>query len=73
MATAALAVPVSALAQGAKDTSPGNSGEHKTVICHHAGPTKIILLTVDDSAVASHLAHGDTLFPCDDGGGGGNT
>lgn len=64
--------PASALAGGPKDTSPGNSGEHKVTICHHAGPTKTITITVDEHAVPAHLAHGDTLGVCptppDDGG-----
>lgn len=46
------------------DTSPGNSGEHKVVICHHAGPTKTITITVDEHAVPAHLGHGDLIGPC---------
>src|SRR3954469_11553180 len=65
--------PATVLAGGPKDTSPGNSGEHKVTICHHAGPTKTITITVDEHAVPAHLAHGDSLGVCptppDDGGG----
>lgn len=63
--TLAIAPASFAKDQGPKDTSPGNSGEHKVVICHHAGPTKTITITVDGSAqVKHHQNHGDTVGPC---------
>jgi hypothetical protein len=53
-----------------------SSGEYeyqygkKITICHHTGskkhPTETI--TVSENAVPAHLAHGDTLGPCPDGG-----
>lgn len=70
-ATALIAVPAVALADG-NDTSPGNSGEHKVTICHHAGPTKVITITIDRMALPHHVEeHGDTIGPCRGGGGGG--
>lgn len=62
-----LAAPASADKGGGHvgDTSPGNSGDHKVVICHHAGPNKVILITVDKQGqVNGHLKHGDTLGAC---------
>lgn len=36
----------------------------KVMICHKAGPKKYIEITVDDSAQAAHLNHGDYLGVC---------
>ena len=33
-------------------------------ICHNAGPTKTITITVDDNALSAHLKHGDTIGSC---------
>jgi hypothetical protein len=63
----AMAVPATADKGGGHngDTSPGNSGDHKVVICHHAGPNKVITITVDNSSqLKHHLNHGDTEGPC---------
>jgi hypothetical protein len=38
--------------------------EGKTTICHHAGPNHRVTITVSDSALPAHLAHGDTIGPC---------
>jgi hypothetical protein len=62
---ALLALSPAAAAKGEKDTSPGNSGEHKVVICHKAGPTKTITITVDEnSQLPAHIRHGDSLGAC---------
>lgn len=72
----ALSIPAAADKGGG--TSPGNSGDHKVVICHvRGGGNPPINITVDkDSQVQAHLRHGDSLGPCptvqppgDDGGG----
>ncbi len=56
------------------NASAASSGEYqygngKVTICHHTGsmnhPTQTI--TVSESALRAHLAHGDTLGPCPDG------
>lgn len=55
-------VPASAVA---KNTTPKGGGHTPVTICHHAGPTKTITITVDDDAVAKHVSqHGDTIGPC---------
>lgn len=36
----------------------------KITICHHAGPTKRVTITISESALPAHLAHGDTVGPC---------
>src|SRR5438270_5334969 len=60
LAIALVAIPSVALA----GNSPGN-GPTPVTICHHAGPTKTITITVDENAVAYHVAnHGDTIGPC---------
>jgi hypothetical protein len=65
-ATLILAVPAAADKGGGHpgDTSPGNSGKHKVTICHHAGPTKTITITVDEHALPAHLGHGDSIGAC---------
>ena len=49
------------------------AGEEKVVICHipPGNPNNAHTITVGASAVAAHLAHGDTLGPCGSGGDGG--
>lgn len=43
------------------------------VICHHAGPTKLMTMKVGESAVQWHVeSHGDTVGACGTGGGGGD-
>jgi hypothetical protein len=43
------------------DTSPGNSGEHKTTICHATGSetNPYVLITVDNHALKAHREHQD--------------
>jgi len=43
------------------DTSPGNSGEHKTTICHATGSATnpYVLITVDNHALKAHGNHQD--------------
>jgi hypothetical protein len=36
----------------------------KVTICHHAGPNKRVTITISESALPAHLAHGDTIGPC---------
>lgn len=50
----------------------GGNGDGKVTICHvpPGNPSAAHTLAVGAPAVAAHLAHGDTLGPCDDGGGG---
>jgi hypothetical protein len=57
----ALAAPAVASAGGKGDTSPGNSGEHKTTVCHREGNGSFHLITVDNHAVPAHMKHGDVL------------
>lgn len=38
--------------------------EDKTTICHHAGPRHRVTITVSNSALPAHLAHGDTIGRC---------
>ena len=56
----------------AHDTSPGNSGEHKTTICHATGSASnpSVLITVDDNALKAHQAHqdGKDIIPAPAGG-----
>lgn len=60
IATFALAAVTSALAQKPDPISPN---EPKVTICHNAAGNPHTI-TVAQSAVAAHLAHGDTLGPC---------
>jgi hypothetical protein len=39
----------------------------KVLVCHRAGPTKVIQINVDDDAVPAHLGHGDAVGACDGG------
>ena len=43
------------------DTSPGNSGSHKTTICHATGSATnpYVLITVDNHALKAHSKHQD--------------
>ena len=43
------------------DTSPGNSGSHKTTICHATGSetNPYVLITVDNHALKAHSKHQD--------------
>jgi hypothetical protein len=52
-----------------KGQSKGSSAdqyEHKVLICHipPGNPANAHTISVDQSAVPAHLAHGDTLGPC---------
>ncbi len=58
--------------QDKNDESPGNSGEHKTTICHATGSASnpFVLITVDDNALKAHQAHqdGKDIIPAPAGG-----
>jgi len=43
------------------DTSPGNSGSHKTTICHATGSetNPYVLITIDNHALKAHSKHQD--------------
>jgi len=45
--------------------SNGDGSQDKVVICHKPGTPAEHTLTVAQPAVAAHLAHGDTLGPCE--------
>jgi hypothetical protein len=53
-----------------KPTVVRNSAAHsqyarqKVTICHHAGPTKRVTITISEAALPAHLRHGDTIGPC---------
>jgi hypothetical protein len=42
----------------------------KVTICHHTGSQKNpqVTITISANALDAHLAHGDTIGPCPDGG-----
>jgi hypothetical protein len=62
---AASAFFMAAVPANAKNPTPKGGGHTPVTICHHAGPTKVITITVDDDGqVQGHLRHGDTLGPC---------
>ncbi len=46
---------------------PDAFAEHKVTICHipPGNPDNAHTIEVSENAVAAHLAHGDTLGPCD--------
>jgi hypothetical protein len=49
----------------------GSQGDHKQTICHipPGNPDNPQTIVVDDSAVQTHLNHGDSLGPCPESGG----
>jgi hypothetical protein len=67
---------ITQLVSGKGPAKPGNSAHsqgssanqyaHKVLICHipPGNPGKAHTISVDQSAVPAHLAHGDTLGPC---------
>ena len=61
----AAAVPAATVVRATKEIT-GHGAQRKVTICHN-GKT----IDVAESAVQSHLAHGDTLGACSTGGGGG--
>ena len=46
------------------DPDPGPDPEDRVTICHREGNGSSHSITVDESAVAAHLAHGDSLGHC---------
>lgn len=52
-------------------TSDDGPGEELVTICHGTGP-QAVTITVAESALDAHLAHGDTRGPCDGNPGGNN-
>jgi hypothetical protein len=66
--TLAILVAVLAIA-GAAAASAGGAG--KVDVCHipPGNPANAHIINVSWNAVPAHLAHGDTLYQCDDGGG----
>ena len=54
------------------DESPGNSGDHKTTICHatHSETNPYVTITVDDHALTAHRNHqdGEDIIPAPAGG-----
>jgi hypothetical protein len=59
---AAFAGPLTSTGHGKPGKGYGYGG--KVIICHHAGKHKQFEIVVSQSAVAAHLAHGDTLGIC---------
>ena len=47
-------------------TIQGGQGSNQVTICHHPprNPNNVQSITVGESAVDAHLAHGDTLGAC---------
>ena len=59
MATAAIGLSAT--------TANAEASADKVLVCHRAGPKKVIEINVDDNAVPAHLGHGDAVGACDDG------
>ena len=57
MATAAIGV-------AATTANAIEANADKVLVCHRAGPTKVIEINVDDDAVPAHLGHGDAVGAC---------
>jgi hypothetical protein len=66
--SAALATPwLSTIPAAYANGDNGDNGDGKVTICHipPGNPENAHTISVGASAVAAHLAHGDTLGPCE--------
>ncbi len=61
-----LALAVSALLVLALAAGPAIAKNAKVSVCHNADGNNPHEITVSENAVPAHLAHGDTVGPCED-------